>query len=60
MVREPLNGEECTLPVPMDVRMPCASYQTVVRGLATIADDTRRGRRRRRLSIERSHPLLEE
>ena len=27
VVREPLAGEECTIPVPLDARMPVASYQ---------------------------------
>ena len=39
VVREPLNGMDTIIPVPMDVRLPVASYQTVVAGLATILDD---------------------
>ena len=33
VVREPLNGKDCRVPVPLDVRMPVASYQVVVRAM---------------------------
>lgn len=39
VVREPLNGEDCSIPIPMDVRLPVASYQTVVANIAHLLDD---------------------
>jgi len=39
VVREPLAGIDCTIPVPMDVRLPCASYQLVVRAMSTLLDE---------------------
>jgi hypothetical protein len=31
-----------TIPVPMDVRLPCASYQLVVRAMSTLLDEVSR------------------
>lgn len=39
VVREPLNGLDCTIPVPMDVRLPVASYQTVVQAVGMLIND---------------------
>lgn len=39
VVREPLNGLDCTLPVPMDVKLPVASYQTVVEAIRVLLND---------------------
>lgn len=39
VVREPLKGEDVDIPVPMDVQLPVASYQTVVAGISTLMND---------------------
>jgi nucleoside-diphosphate-sugar epimerase len=39
VVREPLNGEDVLIPIPMDVRLPVASYQSVVANLAHLLDE---------------------
>jgi nucleoside-diphosphate-sugar epimerase len=39
VVREPLNGHDVTIPVPMDVKLPVASYQAVVRGISAVLDE---------------------
>ena len=39
VVREPLAGENCTIPIPLDVRMPIASYQTVVQATGMLLND---------------------
>lgn len=39
VVREPLARRDCTVPVPLDVVMPVASYQVVVRALETLLND---------------------
>jgi nucleoside-diphosphate-sugar epimerase len=39
VVREPLNGEDVVLPLPLEVKMPVASYQTVVSAIATLLND---------------------
>jgi len=39
VVREPLNGEESLIPIPMGVKLPVASYQTVVGGIETLLND---------------------
>ena len=39
VVREPFNGKDCSVPVPLDVRMPVASYQVVVRAMDHVLND---------------------
>jgi len=39
VVRDPLAGRSCTVPVPLDVRMPVASYQSVVRAMDCLLND---------------------
>ena len=39
VVREPLNGLDAIIPVPMDVKLPCASYQLVVKALGILLDE---------------------
>ena len=39
VVRDPLKGHDVTIPVPMDVRLPVASYQSVVAGMHTLLND---------------------
>jgi len=39
VVREPLAGRPCAVPVPLDVRMPVASYQVVVRAMEVMLND---------------------
>ena len=36
VIREPLNGVECILPVGLDTIMPVAGYRTIVDGLVTL------------------------
>ena len=39
VVREPLAGRNCTIPVPLDAKMPIASYQSVVQAMETLLND---------------------
>ena len=39
VVREPLAGADCIIPIPLDVVMPVASYQTVVGAIGTLLND---------------------
>ena len=39
VVREPLNGEDSQIPIPMRVKLPVASYQTVCGGIEALLND---------------------
>lgn len=43
VVREPLNGMDSIIPVPMDTRLPCASYQVAVQAMSTLLEDVDAG-----------------
>mmetsp|Transcript_2279 Transcript_2279/g.6406 ORF Transcript_2279/g.6406 Transcript_2279/m.6406 type:complete len:343 (-) Transcript_2279:109-1137(-) len=39
VVRDPLKGIDCTIPIPMDATLPVASYQTVVSSVEAMLND---------------------
>ena len=39
VVREPLNGQDCNIPIPADVPMPVASYQTAVHAMELLMNE---------------------
>ena len=39
VVREPLNGQDCEIPIPVDVPMPVASYQTAIEAMLLLMNE---------------------
>jgi len=59
--REPLNGEECVIPVELDMRLPVAGYRTVVENLIRLHElDAGALGRDRGLNLPALAPSVEE